>query len=82
MSEQLTRSEITEIVREEARNIAIRVLADRTIPAYPAYFFEGHWIVTYDWMHDADESLSNRIIELHKRLWKLERPWWKRWWQR
>lgn len=82
MSEPLTRSEVAEIVREEARAIALQVLAERTIPDFPAYFFQKNWIVTYDWMYDADQQLSNRIIELHQRILRLERPWWRRWFSR
>lgn len=79
MNEPLMHSEIREIVREEARAVALQVLAERTIPPYPNYFFNSDWIVTYDWMHDADQALHTRINELEKKVACLSRPWWRIW---
>lgn len=74
-NEPLTRNDVREIARKEANQAII----DRTIPPFPAYFFESNWIVTYDWWTDRNTQLENRIIGLHQRILELERPWWKRW---
>lgn len=29
--------------------------------------------------HDQHKQLETRIVGLHERVWKLERPWWKIW---
>jgi hypothetical protein len=75
MSEQLSPSEIAEIAREEAG----RVLTERTIPEFPAYFFQGRWLVTYDWLADVQQEARQRIAGLEQRIARLERPWWRRW---
>lgn len=79
MREQLTRSAVVEIIREEARAIALQVLSERTIPDFPAYFFENDWIVTYEWLADQRQHLMNEIYLLQNRIAQLERPWWRRW---
>lgn len=66
---------IAEIARAEAEN----VLTERTIPAFPAYFMNTHWLVTYDWLAYERNALAHRIGQLEHRIAELERPWWKRW---
>lgn len=68
------------------QTVAEVTLNDRIIPEFPAYFMQGRWLVTYDWMADADQRLSERItalrqhnIALEQRIAVLERPWWRRW---
>jgi hypothetical protein len=69
---------IADIARAEAE----KVITDRTIPAFPAYFFQKDWLLTYDWWADHNRQLENRIVALHQRIAELERPWWKRWFSR
>lgn len=66
---------VAEIARAEAQ----RAISERTIPEFPAYFMNTHWLVTYDWLVFERNHLSARIDELEQRLARLERPWWRRW---
>lgn len=72
-------AELRELVQKHAQRAAAEYLTNRVIPAYPAYFMETHWLVTYDWLAFERNQLSARIDELEQRLAQLERPWWRRW---
>jgi hypothetical protein len=78
-NEPLTRSEVIEIVREQARSVAEIVLGEHTIPAFPAYFMNTHWLVTYEWLAYERNTLTQCMNDLERRIAKLERPWWRRW---
>lgn len=66
-------------IREIARDEAERTLTNRTIPAFPAYFMNRHWLVTYDWMADTEQRLQQRIMQLELQIAFLSTPWWRRW---
>lgn len=78
-TDPLTRSEVIEVVREQARAIAEQTIGDRTIPRFPAYFMNRHWLVTYDWMADTEQRLQERIMQLELQVARLSTPWWRRW---
>lgn len=59
-------------MREIAREEAERTLREQTIPSFPAYFINGRWLVTYDWLRAIEQHLQHEIDA-------LKRPWWKRW---
>ncbi len=75
-------AELRELVRKHAQRAAAEYLTNRTIPDFPTYFMNNHWLVTYEWMADADRRLSERIMQLELQVARLERPWWKRWFSR
>lgn len=64
---------------DQVRAIVERTLTARTIPAFPAYFFQKDWLVTYDWLMAERSSLAGEIRQLHRRIAQLEKPWWRRW---
>lgn len=52
-----------------------KVLADRVIPAFPAYFVNEQWLVTYQWAkYLADRTEERAIEQVWNRL-----PRWVRW---
>lgn len=72
-------AELRELVRKHAQRAAAEYLTNQTIPPYPAYFMEGNWLVTYDWLAFERNSLLGEIRLLQHRLARLEHPWWRRW---
>lgn len=97
MSEQvpITRDEVARMILDhfhsDSAQALMRIAAeatinDRIIPEFPAYFMQGRWLVTYDWLADVQQESRNRhtqledlFFALHQRINALERPWWKRW---
>lgn len=70
-------AELGEIVREHVQKAVAEYLANRVIPDYPAYFFEGDWLVTYDWLKHV---VAREIATSENRMLKeIRKPWWKRW---
>ena len=66
------------VIQEIARLIANRAITERTMPAFPVYFVNGNWILTYDYYDTAHRSLQSQIDYLRG---ELDKPWWKRWWK-
>lgn len=75
MDEQLSRDDVARIARDEAT----RVLAEATIPPYPAYFLRGHLLVTYDWAVYLADLAERHAIEAAKWQIKQSFPRWLRW---
>jgi hypothetical protein len=70
--------ELRLLVRKAAQQAAAEYLINRTIPEWPAYFMEGRWLVTYDYLQREMQELRLRIAALEA----ARRPWWKRWLRR
>lgn len=72
-------AELRELIRKHAQRAAAEYLVNRTIPEYPHYFMEGHWIVTYDWLQREAEQRRSEIAYVQDQINRLRQPWWKRW---
>lgn len=62
------------LTRDQAQAMITDAFRARVIPEYPAYFFEGNWLVTYDWLMHI---VRREMTALEARL--QHNPWWKLW---
>lgn len=73
-------TELRELVRRHAQSAAAEYLTNRTIPEYPHYFMNGHWIVTYEWLRRESDYRQSQIADLQHQIQELKsRRWWKLW---
>jgi hypothetical protein len=66
---------LTERLQGIARDEATRVLANATIPQFPAYFVEKQWLVNYEWAAYLAEKAEQRAVD---RI-RASFPRWLRW---
>jgi len=71
--------EFTPIGADDVRQIVETLLSERTIPMHPVYFFEGRWLITYEWYAEQMKEVGDQLQHLHKAVARMERPWWRRW---
>lgn len=66
---------LTNQMREIARDEALHVLANATIPQFPAYFVEKQWLATYEWAKYLADLAEQRAVDRIKHSF----PRWLRW---
>lgn len=68
---------IARIARQEAE----KTIADHMISSdhMPYFAPAGDRLITYSYYREMVQAFSSEINALERRLMRLERPWWRRW---
>lgn len=71
---------IARIAREETeRTLKNHMVTSDRMPYFaPA----GDRLITYSYYREMVQAFSSEINTLERRIYRLERPWWKRWFSR